>query len=64
MKATKVTHMTLKIKYDSQLEFMEITHADRIVFFGDYSDFKNDPIYLHAFLSQLGLDTTLEKIYL
>lgn len=64
MKATKVTHMTLKIKYDSQLEFMEISNDNKILFFGDYSDFKNNPIYLQAFLSQLGLDSTLEEIYL
>ena len=53
----------ITIKYDPDIEFMEISNDNKILFFGDYSDFKNNPIYLQAFLSQLGLDSTLEEIY-
>lgn len=64
IQVTRFICMSLKIRYDSNLEFMEISNDNKILFFGDYSDFKNNPIYLQAFLSQLGLDSTLEEIYL
>ena len=51
----------ITIKYDPDIEFMEIVKDQKIMFFGNYWEFKNDPIYLHAILNHMGVETKLEE---
>jgi hypothetical protein len=51
----------ITIKYDPEIEFMEIVQDKKIIFFGNYWEFKNDPIYLHAFFNHMGVETNLHE---
>jgi hypothetical protein len=51
----------ITIKYDPDEEFMEIMQDNKIIFFGNYWEFKNDPIYLHAFFNHMGVETNLHE---
>lgn len=52
---------SVKIKYDPEMEFMEIIQDGKIIFFGNYWEFKSDPTYLHAFFNHMGIETDLKE---
>lgn len=51
----------INIRYNDDLEMMEITKDNKSIFFGNYNDFDSHPKGLKEFLEQLDFKVNIRK---